>query len=197
MTPLCQTVLRSSGVEEPSQIPDDETDAGLSRNNTFYDRSEQVMSPPDSPRLTQYPQHKAFHSSKPEKRSESAKMRTLEKGTRSPPYAPAGEPKGSSDGTISDFYVFLPYLHFETYKERQEMFRCYKKLTSTHELGCRIRCQCGSSQCVEGFNSLLAQTSPPNFFFAARAADGLSETLANSSMCQCRQRSNLPQVQPR
>ena len=51
--------------------------------------------------------------------------KAMEKGGRKPPYIPPKDQKLLNDGSISDFYVFMPYIHFETFKEMTEMTSSY------------------------------------------------------------------------
>ena len=141
MTPLCQTVIRSWGSEESGYMSDEGTDPGPSRRSTFNQRSEQAISDTGSPRRTQDIKNRDVETVRKQIRSESFRKQDPEKGRRKPPFAPLVDQKLVDEGSISDFYVFMPYIHFETYRERQEMFESYNESDCTLATSPSLSCE--------------------------------------------------------
>ena len=46
------------------------------------------------------------------------------------PMSPTSSKRPEEDASISDFYIFMPYLHFETYGQHREMTKQYKRIAN-------------------------------------------------------------------
>lgn len=129
MTPLCQNVMQSSAGADSVWNAEEETEGGISRKSTFNVKDH--LRPPQQDRPAS-PQSASTNESTRGGRVvlsdiASSKDKAVDKKTRKPLHAGPRLEGLLKDTTISDFYMFMPYLHFETYPQRQEMFETYSR----------------------------------------------------------------------
>ena len=133
MTPLCQTVIRSwSGIDEMLDV-EEELEANPSRKSTFNEDSRfdadgsHGLSVPYAANKDAIAQERRRSSSNPGSVSVSVSFK--EKGSENRDRKPLHVRSSNEDpenAPISDVFLFMPYLHFETYPERQEMSETYQ-----------------------------------------------------------------------
>ena len=122
---LAAAQRRGNDNEQRKFVSEDRPDAGISRRATFKEPDDDGAAVTESPTLAQDTQFKDFSMPTKLKRAETFNNRFQPGRSRTFPNTLVGDQQGFGDGSISDFYIFMPYLHFETFRERQEMFNSY------------------------------------------------------------------------
>lgn len=134
MSATCQPVLRAWGNEQGGSTVGDRTEGGPSRSNTMISAINEVVHEPEGP-------ERGLNERRPTVEFEGA-GRVYSMGSSSDdkePHPPSSPTRSQfskpDDAFISDFYAFMPYLHFEIFQKQEEMSEYYKHFAGITNLG--------------------------------------------------------------
>ena len=134
MSSICQPVVRAWGNEEGGSTVGDRTEGGPSRSNTMPQADHEVSHENDS---RERPGNGRFGGTT---RVDSMGSSNDDREPFQPPSSPTkGQFSKTDDAFISDFYVFMPYLHFEIFQKQKEMSDYYKHFADIQKLGNDVR----------------------------------------------------------